>query len=72
MSISAHPEFIHTHQAGSDCPACWDGFPRPCRCGGQIHAELGDENAGGDYWLRRWCSACGIDWDYPITDPRAI
>ena len=67
--MSTHPQFVHTHETGSACPGCWEGFPRPCRCGGEIHAERGDEGESGDYWLRRWCSACGIDWDDPIKDP---
>ena len=70
MSVSAHPEFIHVHRADAPCAACWRGFPRPCRCGGQIHAELGDESASGDYWLRRWCAECGIDWGDPIEAGR--
>ena len=70
MSVAGHPEFIHAHRAESPCLACWEGFPWACRCGGRIHAERADENASGDFWLRRWCEACGIDWDYPIGDPR--
>ena len=70
MSVSAHPAFINAHRADSHCQECWNSFPRSCRCGGQIHAEFGHENASGDYWLLRWCSECGIDWDYPIGDPR--
>ena len=69
MSMSTHPQFLQVHQPDARCVGCWRSFPRPCRCGGQIHAELGDESAAGDFWLRRWCSNCGIDWDEPIPAP---
>ena len=68
MSLSTHPQFLQMHQLDARCGGCWTSFPRPCRCGGQIHAEVGDENATGDIWLRRWYSKCGIDWDDPIPD----
>lgn len=66
MSWSIHPQFVQEHQADPGCAGCWQGFPRACRCGGQIHAEQGDEGEAGDFWLRRWCVECGIDWDEPI------
>ena len=66
MSLSTHPQFVQTHQDDDRCTGCLSRFPRPCRCGGQIHAERGDESSAGDVWLNRWCSDCGIDWDEPI------
>ena len=31
------------HQTGDeDCPACDDGYPRLCWCGGVIHGEAAD------------------------------
>lgn len=49
----------YDHQKNNpECPACWRGFPVPCECGGLIHAEFGDENANGDYYLIYRCSKC--------------
>ena len=45
-----------------DCEACWSGYPKRCECGGLVHAEFGDENYGGDYWLLRKCDSCGDDY----------
>lgn len=66
MSLSLHPQFVLDHRHDAECDGCLRSFPRACRCGGQIHAERGDESEAGDIWLRRWCSECGIDWDEPI------
>lgn len=66
MSLSMHPQFVLEHAPKDDCGGCLKSFPRLCRCGGQIHAERGDESEAVDVWLNRWCSACGIDWDEPI------
>lgn len=52
------------------CDACWKGFPRNCACGGVIHAEFGDEDSDGDYWLLRRCTRCGAD--YAETDSSLI
>ena len=57
MGFSTHPQFLNQHRAEDGCGGCWRSFPRMCRCGGQIHAERGDESEAGDVWLRRWCSA---------------
>ena len=38
---------------------CGSGYPRPCDCGGLIHADFGDENYDGDYWLYTKCDMCG-------------
>ena len=35
------------------------GYPIKCKCGGLIHAEFGDENYDGDYWLYLRCDKCG-------------
>ena len=37
-------------------------YPKPCDahgCHGLIHANFGDENRGGDYWLFTKCDVCG-------------
>ncbi len=46
------------HADEGECSACWSGFPCPCKCGGMIHAEFGDENYDGDFWLERICTNC--------------
>lgn len=49
--------------ADTDCEVGWcDGgrsYPKPCECGGLIHAEFGDENYEGDYYLVTQCDRCG-------------
>ena len=53
----------YEHRIGD--PTCDDGwcgggrFPKPCECGGLIHANFGDENYDGDYWLYKKCDRCG-------------
>jgi hypothetical protein len=36
-----------------------DDYPMACECGGLIHADFGDENCDGDYWLYIKCDKCG-------------
>ena len=49
-----------THVKGDkDCDGCWAGYPKECECGGLVHAEFGDENFDGDYWLIYLCDRCG-------------
>jgi hypothetical protein len=51
---------ISEHAVGDkECSGCWGEYPKPCSCGGLIHAEFGDENADGDYWLMYTCDKCG-------------
>jgi len=45
------------------CSGCWGNYPEPCKCGGLIHAEFGDENYDGDYWLYYRCDKCGEDYE---------
>ena len=56
---------IDLHEKGNvECPACWSGYPKwKCRCGGLVHAEFGDENYDGDYWLYHKCDKCGDGFD---------
>ena len=57
-------EGIWSHVVGdADCKSGWcggiSGYPKPCPCGGLIHADFGDENYDGDYWLHTKCDRCG-------------
>jgi hypothetical protein len=56
------------HRLGDpDCDVGWCSgrgwnFPHPCDkegCAGLVHANFGDENRGGDYWLYERCDVCG-------------
>lgn len=55
------------HRVGDEtCDAGWCNghqgsydYPRRCQCGGLIHADFGDENSDGDYWLFERCDRCG-------------
>jgi hypothetical protein len=49
------------HKVGDKrCPECFgSAWPVPCKCGGEIHSEFGDENSDGDYWLYTACDQCG-------------
>jgi len=46
------------HTEGPNCDECWMDYPKPCECGGFIHASFGDENYDGDYWLYTKCDKC--------------
>jgi hypothetical protein len=59
-------ERLHDHEVGNtDCDEGWCGnsFPYPCKCGGLIHADFGDENSDGDYWLYKKCDKCGDEYE---------
>ena len=52
----------------SECTSGWcqggggGHYPTPCDnegCGGLIHANFGDEQFDGDYWLYTRCDRCG-------------
>jgi hypothetical protein len=53
------------HRPGDPrCPACVPDFPEPCRCGGLMHASLGnDEDLDGDPLLATRCDQCGRSED---------
>jgi len=60
-------EGLYQHEIGNaNCQEGWcsggGGFPHPCRCGGLIHADFGDED-WDDYWLYRKCDRCGADFE---------
>jgi hypothetical protein len=47
---------------GCDQGWCGSGYPKACEdpaCSGLVHANFGDENADGDYWLYTNCDVCG-------------
>lgn len=49
------------HKVGdAECGEGWCGssYPMPCKCGGLIHANFGDEDYDG-YWLYKMCDKCG-------------
>ena len=50
-----------------DCLACWFDEALPCKCGGLVHTEFGDENYDGDYWLWYRCDKCGEDYEIDET-----
>ncbi len=59
---------LHEHKIGNKhCDEGWcEGttrryplYPAPCVCGGLIHADFGDENSEGSYWLYEKCDKCG-------------
>lgn len=57
-------EGLYQHTIGdTECGEGWCGvdYPKPCEydCGGLVHADFGDENADGDYWLYTKCDECG-------------
>jgi len=55
-------EGLYEHEIGDkDCCEGWCGnaYPEKCECGGLIHADFGDENSDGDYWLHTKCDQCG-------------
>lgn len=55
-------EGFYQHEVGNkDCTEGWcgDRYPVPCECGGLIHADFGDEDRSGDYWLHKKCDRCG-------------
>ena len=56
-------EGIYEHAVGDrNCQQGWciaGGYPKPCSCGGLIHADFGDEDYDGNYWLYTKCDKCG-------------
>lgn len=57
---------VFDHGIGdASCEEGWcgglEGFPRPCKCGGLIHADFGDEDEEGNFWLVYKCDRCGDD-----------
>ena len=55
------------HTVGdANCSKGWCGgwgYPKPCPCGGLIHAECIDEDYDNVY-LSKKCDKCGEDTDY--------
>ena len=59
-------EGIYFHIVGNeDCQEGWCGvlYPKKCVCGGLIHADFGEENYDGDYWLYEKCDRCGKEYE---------
>ena len=62
-TIDVSGERIYKHKVGDEkCQEGWcdggDRWPKRCKCGGLVHADFGDENSDGDYWLYRKCDRC--------------
>lgn len=59
MTIDGVPH----HATEAPCDDCFQGYPSPCMCGGQIHAMLDDEEQGGDTEAQstiiKKCTKCG-------------
>jgi len=59
-----HPdkEMDYEHIVGNkQCEKGWcgnHGYPKPCLCGGLIHADFGDDTDDG-FWLHTMCDKCG-------------
>ena len=50
------------HEIGNkDCQEGWcsTDYPKPCECGGLIHAEFGDEDFDCNFTLFTKCDKCG-------------
>jgi hypothetical protein len=59
-------EGVDQHVIGNKfCTEGWCGstYPIPCQCGGLIHADFGDEDREGNYWLILRCDRCGERYD---------
>jgi hypothetical protein len=55
-------EAVYEHRVGdAKCREGWcgNGYPKPCECGGLIHADFGDEDSDCNYWLYTKCDRCG-------------
>lgn len=62
QTIDVSGEGVYKHLIGNRaCEEGWcgNGHPKICDCGGLVHADFGDENADGDYWLHTKCDKCG-------------
>jgi hypothetical protein len=47
------------HVGDAQCPACWEEYPEPCRCGGLMHAAGGsEEDEDGNVLLVTLCDRC--------------
>ncbi len=71
MDISG--DGLHEHRVGdTKCCQGWccggtNRYPAPCKCGGLIHADFGDEGPSG-WWLRIKCDRCGDDYYWDQTE----
>ena len=50
-----------------NCIECWDGYPRPCKCGGLVHGSFGGEMEDG-YYLIYICDKCGDEYNVGEID----
>lgn len=60
MRLFAVGEETNHHVGDRQCPACWEDYPVPCRCGGLMHAGgPGEEDEDGNLWPVTRCDGCG-------------
>ena len=69
-SFDVSGEGLYQHESGNkNCREGWcdgiHGFPCPCKCGGLIHADFGDEDSDCNYWLHKKCDNCGENFEMP-------
>lgn len=67
-TIDVSGEGTYRHEIGNkDCYTGWCGgvsdYPKQCKCGGLIHADFGDEEWDGSYWLYKKCDICGENYE---------
>lgn len=54
----------NAHEVGdTECGECWSNYPKPCKCGGLVHTDFGDEDADCNYWLYCKCDKCGDQYE---------
>jgi hypothetical protein len=49
--------------ADHECQSCPESYPEPCRCGGLVHAAIGDADVEGNPTLLTACDVCGRSED---------
>ncbi len=59
MALFTIAEDVGHHVGNRTCPECLEGYPERCKCGGLIHAAVGDEDTEGNVALTTACDRCG-------------
>ena len=73
-TIDVSGEGLYRHRVGDRachegwCGAIAEPYPKACECGGLIHADFGDEDHDGNYWLYTKCDRCGEENIGPCRD----
>ena len=59
MALFTVGEEVNHRIGDSECPACWEEYPEPCRSGGLMHAAGGQaEDPDGNTLLTTCCDKC--------------